>query len=199
MAIEGVAHLQPQRVARAQADRQRARLEQRFPDRRRVLPAAVELEAVLAGIAGAGDEALAPGDLAVVVVIVGDVDSGGRRAAAASFPRWAPGSRSGRHRSEMSFRRTFAPPFRSTMCSHAEATLAAFTTIISLSSNRYTVQSSTKVPSRVRMPEYCTWPGASAPTSLQVIRLTKAFRSGPVTSNSPMWDTSKIPTFARTA
>ena len=36
-------------------------------------------------------------------------------------------------------------------------------------------------------------PAASAPTSLQVIRLTKAFRSGPVTSNSPMCETSKMP------
>ena len=85
------------------------------------------------------------------------------------------------------------------MRSQAGAMFEAFTTIISLSSNRYTVQSSTKVPWSVRIPEYCTCPGSSAPTSLQVTRLTKAFRSGPVISNSPMWETSKIPTPVRTA
>ena len=75
----------------------------------------------------------------------------------------------------------------------------AFTTIISLSSNRYTVQSSTKVPSGVRIAEYCTPPASSAETSLQVTRLTRAFRSGPVISNSPMWETSNTPAAVRTA
>ena len=56
--------------------------------------------------------------------------------------------------SEMSRSRMLAPPFRSTTCSHALARLEALTTIISLSSNRYTVQSSTKVPSLLRMAEY---------------------------------------------
>ncbi len=77
--------------------------------------------------------------------------------------------------------------------------LDAFTTIISLSSKRYTRQSSTNVPSLVRMPEYCAWPGFSAPTSLQVTRWTKALRSEPLISNSPMCDTSNTPTFSRTA
>jgi hypothetical protein len=49
------------------------------------------------------------------------------------------------------------------------------------------------------MPEYCTPPGSSAATSLQVTRLTKAFRSGPLISNSPMWDTSNTPAPVRTA
>src|SRR5688500_1602522 len=85
------------------------------------------------------------------------------------------------------------------MCSHALARLAALTTSISRSSKRYTVQSSTKVPSGVRIPEYCTPPVSSAETSLQVTRFTKALRSGPVTSNSPMWETSKMPVPVRTA
>src|SRR5437667_1803095 len=49
------------------------------------------------------------------------------------------------------------------------------------------------------MPEYCAWPGFSAPTSLQVTRCTKALRSEPVISNSPMCDTSNTPTSSRTA
>jgi hypothetical protein len=51
----------------------------------------------------------------------------------------------------------------------------------------------------VRIAEYCTPPGSSAATSLQVTRVTKALRSGPVTSNSPMWDTSNTPAPVRTA
>ncbi len=101
--------------------------------------------------------------------------------------------------SEMFFRRTLAPPFCPTTHSQSLSMFAALTTSITLSSNRYTVQSSTKVPSGVSSAEYCTSPGPSAPTSLQQIRLTKAFRSGPVTSNSPMWETSKIPAPVRVA
>src|SRR5687768_5514440 len=55
------------------------------------------------------------------------------------------------------------------------------------------------VPSGVRMAEYCTPPGSSALTSLQVTRFTKAFRSGPVISNSPMWDTWNTLAPVRTA
>ena len=76
---------------------------------------------------------------------------------------------------------------------------AAFTTIISLSLNRYTTQSSTNVPRSVRIAEYCAWPGFRAPTSLQVTRWTNALRSGPVTSNSPMCEMSNTPTASRTA
>src|SRR5881628_1415766 len=61
------------------------------------------------------------------------------------------------------------------------------------------MQSSANVPSAVRSAEYCAWPGSRAPTSLQVTRCTKALRSGPVISNSPMCDTSKMPTASRTA
>src|SRR2546422_1967519 len=101
--------------------------------------------------------------------------------------------------SETSLSRTLAPPLRATMCSQSAARLAALTTSISRSSKRYTRQSSTKVPFSVRIAEYWAWPGFSAPTSLQVTRCTKALRSGPETSNSPMWETSKIPTLSRTA
>src|SRR5256714_6358127 len=101
--------------------------------------------------------------------------------------------------SDTSLSRTLAPPLRSTMCSQSAARLAALTTSIRRSSKRYTRQSSTNVPRSVRIAEYCAWPGLSAPTSLQVTRCTKALRSGPETSNSPMWETSKIPTLSRTA
>ena len=58
--------------------------------------------------------------------------------------------------SEMSRSRMLGPVccFWSTMYSQALARLDALTTIISRSSKRYTVQSSTKVPSGVRIPEY---------------------------------------------
>ena len=49
------------------------------------------------------------------------------------------------------------------------------------------------------MAEYCACPERKAPTSLHVTRCTKALRSGPVTSNSPMWETSNSPTASRTA
>src|SRR2546422_3504456 len=62
--------------------------------------------------------------------------------------------------------------------------LAAFTTIITRSSKRYTTQSSRNVPRSVSRAVYWACPGRSAPTSLQVIRCTKALRSGPVTSRS---------------
>src|SRR5438093_269536 len=101
--------------------------------------------------------------------------------------------------SEMSRSRTFAPRFCATTCAQSVAMLAAFTTSMSRSSKRYTRQSSTKVPCSVRSAEYWACPGRSAPTSLHVTRCTKALRSGPVTSNSPMWDTSNTPTASRTA
>src|SRR5438477_4808338 len=101
--------------------------------------------------------------------------------------------------SETSLSRTLAPPLRATMCSQSVARFAALTTSISRSSKRYTRQSSTNVPLSVRIAEYWAWPGFKAPTSLQVTRCTKALRSGPETSNSPMWETSKIPTLSRTA
>src|SRR5512144_711182 len=75
----------------------------------------------------------------------------------------------------------------------------ALTTSITLSSKRYTRQSSTNVPCSVRIPEYCAWPVRSDATSLQVTRCTNALRSGPVTSNSPMCETSNTPTRSRTA
>ncbi len=64
VAVERVAHLEPQRVARAESDRLGAGRGERLPERHGVALAAVELEAVLAGVAGAGDEALRAGDLA---------------------------------------------------------------------------------------------------------------------------------------
>src|SRR5512135_1575171 len=99
----------------------------------------------------------------------------------------------------MSRRRTLAPPFCATMCSQSLAMFDALTTSITLSSNRYTRQSSTKVPCSVSSPEYWASPGRSAATSLQVTRCTNALRSGPVTSNSPMCDTSNMPARSRTA
>ena len=98
---------------------------------------------------------------------------------------------------EMSLRRTF-PVFRATICSQSLALLAALTTSITLSSNRYTRQSSMNPPLTSRIAEYCAWPDESAPTSLQVMRFTNAFRSGPEISNSPMCDTSNTPTAVRT-
>ena len=70
VAVERVAHLQPQRVAGAQPDRLGAGPDQRLPDLRRVPLPAVQLEAVLAGVAGAGDEALGAGHPAGREVVV---------------------------------------------------------------------------------------------------------------------------------
>src|SRR5918995_377060 len=72
VAVERVAHLQPERVAGAEADRLSAGLDQRLPDLHGVPLAAVQLESVLAGVAGAGDEALGAGDAADGEMIVGD-------------------------------------------------------------------------------------------------------------------------------
>ena len=102
----------------------------------RVALAAVELEAVLAGVAGAGDEALRAGDLPDVEVVVPDLAErhGGERLEQLLRPR--PLHREQADLVEMSLRRTLIPPFWSTMCSQARAVLDALTTIISLSSKR---------------------------------------------------------------
>jgi hypothetical protein len=47
--------------------------------------------------------------------------------------------------------------------------------------------------------EYWTLPLAMRPTSLVVTFWTRAAALGPVTRNSPMWETSKTPTLDRTA
>ena len=66
VAVERQPRLEAQRVARAQADRLAAggagRLEQRVPQRGGVLGVAEDLEAVLAGVAGAGDPDRHAGD-----------------------------------------------------------------------------------------------------------------------------------------
>src|SRR5204862_1494752 len=60
VAVERVAHLEPERVARAEADRRDAvggaRLQQRPPEPRRLRPRHVELEPILAGVARARDQ-----------------------------------------------------------------------------------------------------------------------------------------------
>ena len=56
VAVEVKADLEPQRVARAQARGLDAGLEQRVPDRGRVLGGDQQLDAVLARVAGAADE-----------------------------------------------------------------------------------------------------------------------------------------------
>src|SRR5687768_3520395 len=56
--VEGVAHLQAERVAGAEADRLGTGGGDGIPERDGVALPAVQLEAVLAGVAGAGDEAL---------------------------------------------------------------------------------------------------------------------------------------------
>ena len=99
----------------------------------------------------------------------------------------------------MFFTRAFTPTLLATTCCQSFSRLAAFTTIMTLSSKRYTMQSSMKVPLSLRSAEYCACPSSSAPTSLQVRRFTQALRSGPVNSNSPMCDTSNTPTPLRTA
>src|SRR2546425_1948177 len=71
--VQGVARLEPQRIARAEA----ARLpppcsDQRVPQGFRVRGAAVQLEPVLSRVSGPGDEALHPGDLPLGEVIVGN-------------------------------------------------------------------------------------------------------------------------------
>src|SRR6478735_5629112 len=64
VAVEGVAHLEPERVAGAETDRLGAGGDDGVPQRHGVAVAAVQFEAVLAGVAGAGDEALRVGDAA---------------------------------------------------------------------------------------------------------------------------------------
>ena len=65
VAVERVADLEPQRVARAEAGRRRAGADQRLPDGRRVLGREQQLDAVLARVAGAADERLAPATIAL--------------------------------------------------------------------------------------------------------------------------------------
>ena len=74
VAVERVAHLQPQRVARAEPDRLGlARAAEGFPDGAHIVDPAVQLEAIFAGVTGAGDEAAVPRDLPNGKVIVGDI------------------------------------------------------------------------------------------------------------------------------
>src|SRR5439155_10430474 len=58
--------------ARAEPDRRRAGGGDRVPERGGVAPAAIDLEAVLAGVAGAGDEAVEPRDAPGGAPVVAD-------------------------------------------------------------------------------------------------------------------------------
>ena len=72
-AVQRIARLEPQCVARAQPTRFRApRPDQRVPQLLEVRPAAVQLEPVFAGVPGAGNEALHPRHLALGEVVVRD-------------------------------------------------------------------------------------------------------------------------------
>src|SRR6478672_2436943 len=73
VAVEGVSHLQPERIPGAETDRRGAGGGDRLPQRDGVAVPAVELEAVLAGVAGAGDEALRSRYLPHREAIVADV------------------------------------------------------------------------------------------------------------------------------
>src|SRR5258707_682416 len=84
VAVERVLHLEPQRVARPEPDRldpvPAPRLEERGPEPLGLAGRHVQLEAVLAGVAGAGDEAGDPGHLAAgegIVVDAGHAAVGG--------------------------------------------------------------------------------------------------------------------------
>src|SRR5688572_30393813 len=59
--------------------------------------------------------------------------------------------------------------------------------------------SSTNVPSGVVRAEYWIWPMARREASLLVIHWTRSSAALPATSICPMWLTSKIPAFVRTA
>src|ERR1043166_1264376 len=74
VAVERHPHLEAERVAGAESRRRHAsRADERFPDRRRITIVEVELEAVLAGVAGAGDDARAARDDAFGEVVVADL------------------------------------------------------------------------------------------------------------------------------
>ena len=64
VAMERVTHFETQRVARAETARRDAALEDRVPERLGVVLRAAELDALLAGVAGARDHDLDPVDLA---------------------------------------------------------------------------------------------------------------------------------------
>src|SRR5579862_9321522 len=85
------------------------------------------------------------------------------------------------------------------MCSTSFSRFDALTTTRTRSSSRYTRQSSTIVPWSLCIVEYCTWPGASLRTSLDVMKSMNATASGPVIMTSPMWLTSNTPHRPRTA
>src|SRR2546425_5621621 len=90
VAVERVTRLEPQRVAGAQPARLAApRSHERQPQSLEVRAAAIQLEAVLARVAGAGEEALDAGDLARGEVVVGDHRRAERR------ERRGPGLRPG--------------------------------------------------------------------------------------------------------
>ena len=72
VAVKRVGHFEAERIARAEAARGAAGAEQGVPEGGGVAGAAVELESILTGVAGAGDEALDPGDLAGGERVVGD-------------------------------------------------------------------------------------------------------------------------------
>ena len=84
----------------------------RLPERDGVALPAVQLEAILAGVAGAGDETLRARHLPGVEMIVGDVgELVARSAAGAVASPSAPARASSPTSPEMSFSRTLAPPF----------------------------------------------------------------------------------------
>src|SRR5437764_10807839 len=67
-------HLETQRVARAEPRRRHAaRTEQRLPDRRCIAIVEVQLEAVLAGVAGARDDRRRAGDFPFAEMVVADL------------------------------------------------------------------------------------------------------------------------------
>ena len=99
----------------------------------------------------------------------------------------------------MSRSRTLAPPFWATMCSQSFAMFAAFTTIMSLSSKPVDDAVVDEVPCSRQERGVLRLARLQRADVVAGDLLTNALRSGPVTSNSPMCDTSNIPTPSRTA
>ncbi len=129
VAVQVEAHLQAQRVARAEARRHARRGDELVPQRGRVAGRAQQLDAVLAGVAGAAHQHLGPGQ---------PPRSAGhargqrraRRAPARSRARAGPARRASRSRRSRS--RTLAPRAARAACrNHVESRswLAAFVTV----------------------------------------------------------------------
>ena len=185
VAVQRQPGLEPQRVAGAEAGRGEAGLEHRRPERRRDLGRDGALDAVLAGVAGAGDDALDALPLELArrrsAATCGRVGDDRRRAASrASGPGAAITAR---------VSVTSSPP----MAARTPSVFEAFgMTSKRSSSTHHTMMSSTGPSASSARAGGCTAPGRgrSGRRSLVSVAWSRSNASGPVTRTVPRCETS---------